>query len=141
MSVWPNTVFSSFPLCGTEGALVLVSVSVEPRNLELALDALAQLSYPINPQIYHDGAVLTSYADGRQEREPATIIEFPAYTSWLNEIRRVWHSYGFQPDCLSVADMLEGIHSDAQAGPAPAGAGYEKRILIKHGRQAAVGAT
>ena len=75
MSVWPNTAFSSFPLCGTEGALVSVSVNVEPRDLELALDALAQLSYPINPQIYHDGAVLTLYADGRQERDLVAVLD------------------------------------------------------------------
>ena len=52
MSVWQCTPSAS-PLSGSEGELVSVSISVDPRDLEGLLEALAHISFPINPQIFH----------------------------------------------------------------------------------------
>src|SRR4051812_44440205 len=74
-------------LSGSEGTLVSVLISVEPRKLESLLEALARVSFPINPQIYHDAAVVYVFADHRHESELATVVEFPAYAGQLDEVR------------------------------------------------------
>jgi hypothetical protein len=81
-------------LSGTEGELVSVRVNVEPRFLEDLLETLAQVSFPINPQIYH----------GRP-----TVVEFPAYQSRLDELRHVLERSGFDPSALQVCPMLYAI--------------------------------
>ena len=59
MSVWPSVPSTHSPaLRGSDGELVSVSVTVEPRDLEDLLEALAALDFPVNPQIYHDAAVV-----------------------------------------------------------------------------------
>ena len=68
------------PLAGAHGELLTVTISAEPRDLEDLLDRLGQSQYPIDPQIYHDAQV-----DGR----PVTLVEFPAYPGWLDEIRQL----------------------------------------------------
>jgi hypothetical protein len=68
------------PLSGAHGELLTVSIVVEPRDLEDLLDRLGQSQYPIDPQIYHDAQV-----DGRG----ATLVEFPAYGGWLDEIQHL----------------------------------------------------
>ena len=100
MSVWSNTVPTSLSLAGAEGALVSVSVSVEPRRLEQLLDALAQLEFPINPAIYHD--------------RPATLVEFPAYENRLPGIRQALESHGFSAGSMQATAMLEQLHSHAR---------------------------
>ena len=68
MSVWPKTLPVTTPSLSTaEGALVSVSIHAEPHCLESLLEALAQVSFPINPQIYHDAALVYRYADGREQ--------------------------------------------------------------------------
>jgi len=52
MSVWQDTPSAS-ALGGSEGELISVSISVDPRDLEALLESLAQVDFPINPQIYH----------------------------------------------------------------------------------------
>ena len=69
---------SAVPLSGGRGELLSVSIVADPRDLEDLLDRLAQSQYPIDPQIYHDAEI-----DGRV----ATVVEFPAYAEWLDEIR------------------------------------------------------
>jgi hypothetical protein len=66
------------PLTGTHGDLYLVSIVADPHDLEDLLDRLGQSRFPIDPQIYHDAQV-----DGRS----ATLVEFPAYSGWLDDIR------------------------------------------------------
>jgi hypothetical protein len=112
---------------------------VEPRDLEELLDALAHLEFPINPQIYHDAALVRRYAGGREESEPTTIVEFPAYEERLHEIREILAAYGFDRDRLHVAEMLDEIHTDCYVEPAPDGAGYVTRMVRKriNGRVAA----
>jgi len=73
------------PLAGAQGQLLTVSIVAEPRNLERLLDRLGESRFPIDPQIYHDAQV-----DGRA----ATLIEFPAYDAWLDELRTLLHGCG-----------------------------------------------
>jgi len=96
MSVWSTAATASLPLSGTEGALVSVSISVEPPRLEALLDALAHLDFPINPQIYHDAG-------------PATLVEFPAYEQRLPGIRSVLETCGFPAKSVTAASMLDSI--------------------------------
>jgi hypothetical protein len=71
---------SAVPLAGARGELLTVSIAAEPRDLENLLDRLGQSQYPIDPQIYHDAQI-----DGRG----VTLVEFPAYDGWLDEIGRL----------------------------------------------------
>ncbi len=100
MSVRSTAVSPAFPLAGAEGALVSVSVSVEPLRLEALLDALAHLDFPVNPQIYHDGGL-----PGR----PASLVEFPAYENRLPEIRALLEIYGFPAGSVQATGMLDSI--------------------------------
>jgi hypothetical protein len=128
MSVWPNHSGASRALETSEGALISVSVSVEPKLLEDLLEALAQLQFPINPQIYHDAALRYIYADGREELHPTTLVDFPAYAGRLGEIRRILGAYNFAPDSLQVTGMLDEIHAESQ----PESAGFPKIMRVKH---------
>ena len=132
MSVWPDRVAAPADLNGSEGALISISVCVPPRLLEELLEALAQLQFPINPQIYHDAAVRYLYADGREEILPTTLVDFPAYAGRLPEIRRILEVYGFAPESLHVRSMLEEMHAEPLPEPAPDGAAYVSLIRVKH---------
>ena len=114
MSVWPNTLPASPSLSGREGALVSVSIDVDPRRLESLLEALAQTGFPINPQIYHDAAVVYLSADGREETQTATLVEFPAYEGQLDEVRNALDSHGFEPASVLATSMLDEIHREPQ---------------------------
>ena len=81
-------------LSGTEGELVSVRVSADPRFLEDLLEALAHVSFPINPQIYHSRP---------------TIVEFPAYESRLDELRSALERSGFDASAVQVCAMLDAI--------------------------------
>ena len=132
MSVWPGGDATSAALNSSEGALISVSVTVEPRLLEELLEALALLRFPINPQIYHDAAVRYVYADGREETEPTTLVEFPAYADRLPEIREAMEARGFAAEAVHVAAMLEELHAAPQPEPAPEGKPYVSVVRIKH---------
>jgi hypothetical protein len=132
MSVWPKTLPVTSSLSTAEGALVSVSIHVEPPCLESLLEALALVSFPINPQIYHDAALVYRYADGHSETESITLVEVPAYEGRLDEVRRTVQAYGFQPDCIHAIGMLDEIQSDLQPEPAPEGAAYVSRYRVKH---------
>jgi hypothetical protein len=118
-------------LCGREGELVSVSISVDPRHLESLLEALAELEFPINPQIYHDAALVYRYADGREERESTTLVEFPAYEERLDEVRRAVEALGFDGDSVHVTGMLDEIHAGGIEEAPPAGAAYVARVRVK----------
>jgi hypothetical protein len=98
MSVWSTTVPATLPLVGAEGALVSVSIAVEPPRLEALLDALAHLDFPINPQIYHAAG-------------PCTSVEFPAYEKRLPEIRACLEACGFPVKSVTATAMLDSIRS------------------------------
>jgi hypothetical protein len=93
MSVWQCAPSASV-LCGSEGELVSVSISVDPRHLETLLEALAKLDFPINPQIYHSGR---------------TVVEFPAYAKRLPQVEGA--AGEVSGVSIHVKGMLEEIHS------------------------------
>ena len=132
MSVWPKTLPATASLSTVEGALVSVSIHVQPHSLESLLEALALVSFPINPRIYHDAAMVYRFADGREETEPVTLVEFPAYEVRLDEVRRSIQGYGFDPNCLYALGMLAEIQSDTQEEPTPDGSPYVSRYRVKH---------
>ncbi len=136
MSVWPE-ILPEPSLEGREGVLVSVSIAVQPRLLELLLEALARVSFPINPQIYHDAAIVYHYPGDRDETEATTLVEFPAYAGQLEEVRQALDGYGFGPAAIQVSSMLAEIHEQAGAEPAPAGAAYVSREWRKHRAAAA----
>jgi hypothetical protein len=140
MSVWPYASETHSPSLETsEGELISISITVEPRDLEALLEALAALDFPINPQIYHEAAVIYVERDGSERLEPLTIVEFPAYASGLRQIRTILEAYGFTGEAVSVAPMLAEIHAGEHLEPAPPGANYAYRILRKHATAAASG--
>ncbi len=138
MSIWPETAFEPPSLSTREGALVSVSIAVDPRQLEDLLEALARIGFPINPQIYHDAAVVYRYGDGHEATEAATLVEFPAYEDRLEEVRRALGAYGFDPSSVQVTAMLDEIHAVAVPETVPRGAGYVSRRRIKQRAAAAV---
>ncbi|HKW96183.1 MAG TPA: hypothetical protein VJN43_00545 [Bryobacteraceae bacterium] len=132
MSVWPSVASAnSSALRGVEGELVSVSVAVAPRDLESLLQVLAELDFPINPQIYHDAAVIYVHRDGSRREEPATIVEFPAYAGHLPKMRGALEASGFAANAISVSPMLDEMHSPAHTEPAPPSASYSYRIWRK----------
>ena len=60
-------------LRGSEGDLVLIRIATEARHLEEVLEAVADLPFPVNPEIQHHGAGST--------------VEFPAYSNRVDEVR------------------------------------------------------
>ena len=94
MGVGSDIPSESVCLSGSEGALVSIRVTVEPRLLEDLLESLAAVSFPINPQIYH----------GRP-----TVVEFPAYEPRLDELRGVLRRAGFEGAVLRISPMLDAI--------------------------------
>ena len=132
MRVWPKTLPVTASLSTVEGALVSVSIHVQPHSLESLLEALALVSFPINPRIYHDAAMVYRFADGREETEPVTLVEFPAYEVRLDEVRRSIQAYGFDANCVYAVGMLEEIQSDTQEEPTPDGSPYVSRYRVKH---------
>jgi len=128
MRVWQK---ASPALSGSEGTLVSVSISVAPRYLESLLEALAQVSFPINPQIYHDAAVVYLYPDQHQETEAATLVDFPAYAGQLDEVKSAVRAFGFDPSAIQVTGMLDDIHSEFPPEPVPPGAPYVSRYRVR----------
>lgn len=94
MGDWPSSLSRTPSLHGSDGELVAVRMSVEPRFLEDALEALAHVPFPINPQIYH----------GRP-----TVVEFPAYENQLEKVRGTLRCYGFSSETIAVRPVLEAI--------------------------------
>ena len=92
MSVWQGS--SASVLCGSEGELVSVSISVDPRDLEALLESLTRVDFPINPQIYH--------------AEQTTVV-FPAYAGRLLQVREAAASVPGSSVCVKA--MLEEIQS------------------------------
>lgn len=132
MSVWAKISATSASLSGREGDLISVSIDVDPRYLELLLETLAQVGFPVNPQIYHDAAIVYLHPDGREETEATTLVEFPAYGNQLEAVRAALESQGFDPASLQVTGMLEEIQSESPF-PAPLpGVDCIVRHRVKH---------
>jgi hypothetical protein len=67
-------------LTGTNGELLSVRIEVPWRQLEELLDALAALTFPINPKLGHGS--------------PTTTVEFPAYSGQMEEVRAALKGLG-----------------------------------------------
>ncbi|HEY6333156.1 MAG TPA: hypothetical protein VI756_27785 [Blastocatellia bacterium] len=80
-------------LFGSEGELVSLRVAVEPKLLEDLLEALARLSFPVNPQLYHRPSQVT--------------VEFPAYSALVDQVRDTLRRHGFSQAHLEVSRGLE----------------------------------
>jgi hypothetical protein len=130
MSTWSGGA-PVYSLAGSEGELVSARITIEPRLLEALLEALAQVPFPINPQIYHHATVVYVYSDGSRRAEPTTMVEFPAYTTRLEEVRKALSQHGFDKSCLHVVPMMEYIHSDVEREAAPRGAPYTAVLRYK----------
>ena len=92
-------------LTGLEGELVLIRICVEARHLEDLLEALAEVPFPLNPQIYH---------------QPETVVEFPAYSSRVHEIEQVIET-SLEPSAyvsthLECASDHDALHPHEQTG-------------------------
>lgn len=94
MSVWPTPVSGHPFLSGSQGELVQVRASTDPRRLEDLLECLAGVPFPINPQIIHG---------------LPTFVEFPAYEARLFEVRDALRAFGFDQNSLKVSSMLQEI--------------------------------
>ena len=136
MSVWSVAAPARVPLVGAEGALVSVSVCVEPSRLEQLLDALAHLEFPINPQLYHEAVLVYQYPDNHEVIHPTTLVEFPAYENHLPEIRGVLATLGMTAEAMQATPMLDFIRSEGCSEPAPAGRPY-RSVRRKHAGTAA----
>ena len=131
MSVWSGAEPASPSLATGEGDLISVSINVEPRDLETLLESLAQLDFPINPQIYHEAALVYVYPDGREQTQSATLVEFPAYRERLPQVRAALTASGFDPSIAYVASMWDEIHAERSLEPPPPGASYQSRYRRK----------
>ncbi|MBS1858070.1 MAG: hypothetical protein JST11_22055 [Acidobacteria bacterium] len=131
MSVRPESLPDAACLATSEGALISISIAVDAQHLEALLEVLAELEFPVNPQIYHDAAVVTCYPDGQEERQSTTLVEFPAYSGRAVEVRGALERRGFSPDCMEVVGMLEDIQAVGHSRPAPEGSGYAARYRVK----------
>jgi hypothetical protein len=79
-------------LFGLEGELISLCVATEPKLLEDLLEALASLDFPVNPQLYH--------------RPAQVVVEFPAYSSQIEQVRSVLARDGFDAGRIRVSRPL-----------------------------------
>ena len=77
---------------GRDGDLVSLRINTDAKHLEDLLDTLSAASFPINPQLWHRAAEVT--------------VEFPAWDSNLDELRRLLDRGGFDPGSLQVCPAL-----------------------------------
>ncbi len=74
------------------GELVMLRVVVTASQLEDVLETLAELPFPVNPDLRHQGM--------------ATAIEFPAYSGQLDAVRSALAAHDLD---LESINMLEAI--------------------------------
>ena len=94
MSARPND--SGLVLFGLEGELILLRISVDPKHLEDLLETLSSLDFPVNPQLYH--------------RTAQVAVEFPAYSTQVEQVRGALRRNGFDPTSIELAAMLTLAH-------------------------------
>ena len=81
-----------------DGELLSLAISVEPRLLEDLLETLAGLTFPVNPQLYH--------------QQTKVIVEFPAYSGRVGEVRHTLHDHGLSSVGIELA-LHPGKRADA----------------------------
>ncbi len=97
--MWSVGLSDSPLLASNEGELQSLRISLDPRHLEDLLETLAELSFPINPEIRHQTAGVD---------RPVTVVEFPAYSSKVGEVRRAVASCGLAPESLTASGVFAG---------------------------------
>lgn len=78
-----------------EGELVLARVKVDSRILEDALETLASLPFPVNPELTHKGV--------------ETLIEFPAYAGRIGEVEAAFRVRSLLVGDVGATPMMEAI--------------------------------
>jgi hypothetical protein len=121
-------------LATSEGALVSISIHIHPRYLEVLLEALARIEFPINPQIYHDAEIVTIHQDGAEEIEATTLVEFPAYLGRLEEVHLGLRAYGFSSDAVHVTSMLDELRAKGPVVLEPVQPGSQR--IVRHTKRA-----
>lgn len=124
-------------LATSEGALVSISIHIHPRYLEVLLEALARIEFPINPQIYHDAEIVTIHPDGGEEIEATTLVEFPAYLGRLEEVHLGLlglRAYGFSSDAVHVTSMLDELRAKGPVVLEPVQPGSQR--IVRHAKSA-----
>lgn len=96
----PSVYFSTdtHSLTGRDGELILLRISVEPRLLERLLEALAETSCHINPQVF------PNTAQGAR-------VEFPAYEGWVALIEASLRRAGLRPLEFAATRMISQLAS------------------------------
>lgn len=84
---------------GSLGELVMVRFQVEPREVEEALEALAQAPYSINPRLVHS------------PRGTLTAIEFPVYREQVAPLEQSLRALGLSQFALEARPMIEEIRA------------------------------
>ena len=77
-----------------EGELLLVRLRVESRHLEEVLDALAELPFPVNPELCHVGIY--------------SVIDFPAYEHSLETVREALAPFDLTVETTPMLDAIRG---------------------------------
>jgi hypothetical protein len=96
MSAWLQSLSNhDLHLSGSEGELVRLRVITDPRHLESLLETLAELKFPVNPQIIHQ------YGE-----EALTAVEFPAFDGRIPEVEAALRQGGFADGGLEVLPAL-----------------------------------
>ena len=129
----------SASLSTSEGALVSVSIHVDPRDLEGLLEALSRIDFPINPQIYHDAEIVTVHTNGREDVEATTVVEFPAYLGRLEDVHEGLQAYGFSRDNIHVTSMLDELRAKGPWPLAPVQPGSERLVRYSKGANSRLG--
>ncbi len=88
-------------LTGMDGELLSVRIEVPWRQLEELLEALAAVSFPINPQLAHGS--------------PTTTVELPAYSGQLQEVREALKGLGLSGLHVNVHRLWPELASGAHA--------------------------
>lgn len=96
-------------LSSDEGVLVSIAIRVESRRLEALLEALAQVAFPINPQIYHEAEIEFPDPDGFPTSEITTLVEFPAYVARIEDVFRTLELNDFGRRDVLVTSMLHQL--------------------------------
>ncbi len=86
-----DDVFSLGPIADGLGDLLNVRLTVEPRGLENALEALSLADFPINPQLTH---------------QRLTLIEFPAYRGQLKQLEDLLRGLVVEIAARSMIDEI-----------------------------------
>jgi hypothetical protein len=92
MSVSSATTGTAPALIGSEGELVLLHISIEPKLLEDLLEVLARLDFPVNPELHHKPNSVT--------------VEFPAWSAKVDGVCNLLKMYGFDPHWLEIGRPL-----------------------------------